>query len=128
MNILESGSMKNVLFFQPFFQIMTEHWLQVRKIDPSFHRLAGRGSQRPWFLYVLDYGDVIYRHAAPSNLLNLGLYQAALRFITGESYDIIIVSFVASLADLPRLRRNQHSFFFLQFLKKINNVVPQHIF
>ncbi len=39
-------------------------------------------------LSILDYGDVIYRHAAASTLKNLdSVYHAALRFITGASYD-----------------------------------------
>ena len=40
------------------------------------------------FLSVLDYGDVIYRHASASSLKPLdSVYHSALRFITGDRYD-----------------------------------------
>ena len=40
------------------------------------------------FLSVLDYGDVVYRHAAASTLKPLdSVYHSAIRFITGDSYD-----------------------------------------
>ncbi|KAJ8245109.1 hypothetical protein GJAV_G00275360 [Gymnothorax javanicus] len=40
------------------------------------------------FLSVLDYGDVIYRHAAVTTLKPLdSVYHSALRFVTGASYN-----------------------------------------
>ena len=40
------------------------------------------------FLSVLDYGDIIYRHAAASTLKCLdSVYHSSIRFITGDSYD-----------------------------------------
>ena len=40
------------------------------------------------FLSVLDYGDVIYRHAAASTLKPLdSVYHSALRFATGDPYN-----------------------------------------
>ena len=39
------------------------------------------------FLSVLDYGDIIYRHAAATTMRPLdSVYHSALRFITGDSY------------------------------------------
>ena len=39
-------------------------------------------------LSVLDYGDIIYRHAAITTLKPLdSIYHSALRFITGDRYD-----------------------------------------
>ena len=39
------------------------------------------------FLSVLDYGDIIYRHAAASTLKCLdSVYHSSIRFITGDSY------------------------------------------
>ena len=36
---------------------------------------------------VLDYGDILYRHASATTLHPLkAVYHSALRFITGESY------------------------------------------
>ena len=40
------------------------------------------------FLSVLDYGDIIYKHAAASTLKCLdSVYHSSIRFITGDSYD-----------------------------------------
>ena len=40
------------------------------------------------FMSVLDYADVIYRHAAPSTLKRLDpVYHSALWFITGDPFN-----------------------------------------
>lgn len=79
------------------------------------------------FLSVLDYGDVIYRNAAPSTLKSLdSVYHSALRFITGDKYDThhcILYDKVGwpSLAD----RRNTHWYMFI--FKAIIGKLPSYI-
>ena len=67
------------------------------------------------FLSILDYGDIIYRHASVTTLKILdSVYHSALRFITGEKYDThhcILYNKVgwSSLAD----RRKKHWYLFI---------------
>lgn len=78
-----------------------------RSIFPPFGR---KRITEAVVLYVLDYGNVIYRHALPSNLLNLGPKLPSDSSLV-KVMTLIIVSFVANLADLPHLRRDQQIFF-----------------
>ena len=79
------------------------------------------------FMSVLDYGDVIYRSAAPTTLLPLdSVYHSALRFITGERYDThhcILYDKVgwSSLSE----RRNKHWYQFI--FKAIDGKLPPYI-
>ena len=79
------------------------------------------------FLSVLDYGDVIYRNAAPSILKPLDIvYHSALRFISGENYrthHCVLYDRVgwSSLAD----RRNKHWYLFI--FKAIDGSLPMYI-
>ena len=51
----------------------------------SFPKICRKRIVEAVFMSVLDYGDVIYRNAAPTTLLPLDtVYHSALRFITGE--------------------------------------------
>ena len=53
----------------------------------SFPVICGKRVIEAVFLSVLDYGDVIYKNAAPSILKPLDtVYHSALRFISGENY------------------------------------------
>ena len=79
------------------------------------------------FLSVLDYGDVIYRNAAPSVLKPLDtVYHSALRFISGEHYrthHCILYDRVGwpSLVD----RRNKHWYLFI--FKTIDGTLPLYL-
>ena len=67
------------------------------------------------FLSVLDYGDVIYRHAAASTLKPLdSVYHSALRFITGDKYDTHHCVLYEKVG-WPSLveRRNKHWYLFV---------------
>ena len=80
-----------------------------------------------FFLAVLDYGDIIYRHAAATTLKPLdSVYHSALRFITGDHYDThhcIVYSKVgwSSLAD----RCNKHWYRFI--FKALTGKQPYYI-
>ena len=55
----------------------------------SFPLLSRKRVVEEVFLSVLDYVDAIYRHAATSTLEQFdSVYHSALRFITGDSYNI----------------------------------------
>ena len=54
----------------------------------SFPMICRKRIIEATFLSVLDYGDIIYQHAAATTLKPLDtVYHSALRFITGDSYD-----------------------------------------
>ena len=79
------------------------------------------------FLSVLDYGDVIYRHAAPSTLKQLdSVYHSALRFITGDSFDThhCILYDKVGWPSLS-LRRSLHWYMFVH--KAITGKLPPYI-
>ena len=76
---------------------------------------------------VLDYGDVIYRSAAPTTLLPLDtVYHSALRFITGETYNTHHCTLYdrvgwSSLSE----RRTRHWYQFI--FKAIDGKLPPYI-
>ena len=79
------------------------------------------------FLSVLDYGDVIYRHAAASTLKQLdSVYHSALRFITGDSYDTHHCMLYSKVG-WPSLstRRNHRWYLFIH--KAISGKLPPYI-
>lgn len=67
------------------------------------------------FLSVLDYGDVIDRHASASTLKPLdSVYHSALRFITGDSYSTHHCIFYEKIGwASPTVRRDRHLFLFI---------------
>ena len=79
------------------------------------------------FMSVLDYGDVIYRTAAPTTLLPLDtVYHSALRFITGESYSTHHCSLYETVgwsSLVERRTRHWHQFIF----KAIDGKLPPYI-
>ena len=104
----------------------------------SFPILCRRRIIEATFLSVLDYGDVVYRHAAASTLKPLdSVYHSALRFITGANfnthhcalYDLVGWS---SLTE----RRNYHWYLFIYkaligkqppYISSMLHVRPSHI-
>ena len=79
------------------------------------------------FMSVLDYGDVIYRNAAPTTLLPLDtVYHSALRFMTGESYSTHHCT-LYERAGWPSLteRRTRHWYQFI--FKSIDGKLPPYI-
>ena len=93
----------------------------------SFPMISRKRVIEAVFLSVLDYGDVIYRHAADTTLKLLdSVYHSALRFITGDSYDThhcLLYSKVgwSSLS----MRRNYHWYMFIH--KAISEKLPPYI-
>ena len=80
-------------------------------------------------LSVLDYGDTIYRIAAPSILQRLdAVYHSALRFVTGDSYDThhCVLYANAGLSSLNE-RRERHLFIYLFIFKAIIGKLPPYI-
>ena len=79
------------------------------------------------FLSVLDYGDTIYRSAAPSLLKRLDtVYHSALRWITGDCYGTHHCSLYenSGLSSLTE-RRDKHYFLFL--FKAVSGLLPSYI-
>ena len=79
------------------------------------------------FLSVLDYGDIIYRHAAAATLKPLDtVYHSALRFITGDSYNThhcILYNRVGWSSLSERRTKHWHQFIF----KAIDGKLPPYI-
>ena len=79
------------------------------------------------FLSVLDYGDIIYRSAAPSLLKQLDtVYHSALRWITGDDYGthhctLYVNAGLSSLSE----RRDKHWHLFLY--KALAGMLPTYI-
>ena len=93
----------------------------------SFPMISRKRVVEAVFLSVLDYGDVIYRHAAATTLNQLdSVYHSALRFITGDSYHThhcILYDRVGwpSLS----MRRDYHWYLFV--FKAITGKLPTYI-
>ena len=79
------------------------------------------------FLSVLDYGDVIYKAAAPSTLKSLdSVYHSALRFITGDSYSTHHCILYDKVGWSPlAVRRDQHWYLFV--FKAIIGKLPPYL-
>ncbi len=76
------------------------------------------------FLSVLDYGDVIYRHAATSTLKQLdSVYHSALIFIAGDSYNTHHCTLYRKVGwSSLSLRRSYH--WYLSVFKAISGKLP----
>ena len=93
----------------------------------SFPMISRKRVVEAVFLSVLDFGDVIYRHAAASTLKQLdSVYHSALRFITGDSYDThhCLLYDKVGWPSLT-LRRNYHWYRFI--FKAISGKLPPYI-
>ncbi len=79
------------------------------------------------FMSVLDYGDILYRHASSTTLHPLDtIYHSALRFITGNSYNTHHCDLYSKVG-WPSLsnRRDRHWNLFI--LKAITGLLPSYI-
>ena len=75
----------------------------------------------------MDYGDVIYRNAAPTTLLPLDtVYHSALRFITGESYSTHHCS-LSETVGWPFLAKRRTRNWYQCIFKAIDGKLPPHI-
>ena len=78
---------------------------------------------------ILDYGDVIYRHAAASTLRPLDcVYHEALRFINGDSYNThhcILYDKVGCSSLTERRNYLWHLFLFKALVEKLPYVTFQ---
>ena len=93
----------------------------------SFPKICRKRIVEAVFMSVLDYGDVIYRNAAPTTLLPLDtVYHSALRFITGEGYTTHHCSLYERVG-WPSLdeRRTKHWHQFI--FKAIDGKLPPYI-
>ena len=79
------------------------------------------------FLSVLDYGDVIYRHAPAATLKQLdSVYHSALRFITGDSYNTHHC-LLYDKVDWPSLSRRRSYHWNMFVFKAISGKLPPYI-
>ena len=79
------------------------------------------------FLSVLDYGDIIYKIAAPSALKPLdAVYHSALRWVTGDSYGTHHCTLYVN-AGLPSLSERRELHWHLYIFKAITGKLPPYI-